>query len=94
MNGSNLTYSQITNISQNLTTYAGQMQNVLDEITSLISKVGNEDVWGGEAATESKSKFDNLSAKFAEFYKAVTDEATHLTTVVENYQKADTQIIG
>ena len=94
MNGSNLTYGQIISISQNLTSFAGQMQNVLDEITTLISKIGSEDVWGGTAAEDSKAKFDSLSAKFAEFYKAVTDEATHLSTVVENYQKADTQIIG
>ena len=91
---SNLTYAQITTISQNLANYAKDMQGILDEIVQLISKVGNEDVWGGDAAVESRNKFDNLNAKFADFYKAVTDESAHLAQVVENYQKADTQIIG
>lgn len=94
MEGSNLTYAQITTISQNLQNYAKDMQSVLDEITSYVSKIGNEDVWGGSAAMESRTKFDSLQAKFADFYKAVNDEAAHLTTVVENYQKADSQIIG
>lgn len=94
MEGSNLTYAQITTISQNLQNYAKDMQSVLDEITSYVSKIGNEDVWGGSAAMESRTKFDSLQAKFVDFYNAVNDEATHLATVVENYQKADSQIIG
>ena len=91
---SNLTYAQITTISQNLSNYAKDMQAILDEIVQLTSKVGNEDVWGGTAAVESRTKFDSLNAKFADFYKAVMDESAHLAQVVANYQKADTQIIG
>ncbi len=94
MESSNLTYAQITTISQNLQNYAKDMQAILDEITQYVSKIGNEDVWGGNAAMESRSKFDTLNAKFADFYKAVNDEAAHLTTVVENYQRADSQISG
>ena len=92
MNGSNLTYSQITAISQNLQNYSRDMQTILEDIIALVDKLGNEDVWGGNAAADAKSKFNTLNAKFADFYKAVTDEATHLTTVVENYQKVDTQL--
>lgn len=94
MNGSTLTYSQITSVSSNLNSYAREMQAILDEITRLLSRLGNEDVWAGNAAMESRQKFKTISAKFADFYKAVTDEAAHLTSVVENYQKADTQIMG
>lgn len=93
MNGSNLTYAQIKTISQNLQNYSKDMQTVLDDITSLVNKIGNEDVWGGTAAEDSRSKFNTLQVKFADFYKAVTDEAAHLNTVVENYQKADSQLM-
>lgn len=93
MNGSNLTYAQITTISQNLQNYAKDMRNVLDEITEYVNRIGNEDIWGGTAAEDSKTKFNTLNAKFADFYKAVTDEAAHLSTVVENYQKADSQLM-
>ena len=89
MNGSTLTYSQIMSVSSNLNSYAREMQAILDEITTLSSKIGNEDVWAGNAAMESKQKFNTISAKFADFYKAVTDEAAHLTSVVENYKKTD-----
>ena len=47
MNGSTLTYSQIISVSSNLNSYARDMQAILDEITSLASRVGNEDVWAG-----------------------------------------------
>ena len=94
MNGSTLTYSQIISVSSNLNSYAREMQAILDEITSLASRLGNEDVWAGNAAMESKQKFNAVSAKFDDFYKAVTDEAAHLSSVVENYKKADSQIIG
>lgn len=92
MNGSNLTYSQINTISQNLRSYSKDMQGILEEIIALANRIGSEDIWGGTAAEDAKQKFNTLNAKFSEFYKAVTDEAAHLTTVVENYQKVDTQL--
>ena len=52
MNGSTLTYSQIISVSSNLNSYAREMQAILDEITSLASRLGNEDVWAGNAAME------------------------------------------
>ena len=94
MNGSNLTYSQITAISQSLQNYSKDMQIVLEDIIALANRIGSEDIWGGNAAENAKSKFNTLQAKFADFYKAVNDEATHLTAVVENYQKVDTQLEG
>lgn len=94
MNGSNLTYSQITAISQSLQNYSKDMQIVLEDIIALANRIGSEDIWGGNAAENAKGKFNTLQAKFADFYKAVTDEATHLNTVVENYQRVDTQLEG
>ncbi|MBO6145374.1 MAG: WXG100 family type VII secretion target [Bacilli bacterium] len=92
MNGSTLTYEQINAASSNLNQYATEMQAILDEIVSYLSRIGNDDVWSGTAAMASKEKFNTLQAKFGDFYKAVTDEANHLATVVENYKKADTQV--
>ena len=92
MEGSNLTYAQITTISQNLQNYAKDMQTVLDEITSYVSKIGNEDVWGGSAAMESRNKFDSLQAKFADFYKAVNDFGDTLNKVAEIYEKFDKNV--
>lgn len=39
MNGSTLTYSQIMSVSSNLNSYAREMQSILDEITTLSSKL-------------------------------------------------------
>lgn len=94
MNGSSITYSQIMNASSNLNSYAKEMQSILEEITTLTSKIGNDNIWAGNAAMESKNKFNTLSAKFADFYKAVMDESAHLASVVENYKQADAQIMN
>lgn len=92
MQGSNLTYEQVLAISQSLNKYASDMQTVLEEITQLTSKIGNEDVWGGTAAMNAKQKFSNLSANFEEFYNAVLTESKYLANVVENYKKTDIKI--
>ncbi|MBP3907004.1 MAG: hypothetical protein J6D12_07825, partial [Peptostreptococcaceae bacterium] len=64
MNGSNLTYSQITAISQSLQNYSKDMQIVLEDIIALANRIGSEDIWGGNAAENAKSKFNTLQAKF------------------------------
>lgn len=92
MQGSNLTYEQVLTISQTLNKYASDMQIILDEIIQLTAKIGNEDIWGGTAALNAKSKFANLSGKFGEFYEAIQLESKFLATVVENYKKTDIKI--
>ena len=60
MNGSTLTYEQINAASSNLNQYATEMQAILDEIVSYLSRIGNDDVWSGTAAMASKEKFNTL----------------------------------
>ena len=92
MQGSNLTYEQVLAISQSLDKYASDMQIILDEITALSSKIGNEDIWGGQAAMNAKSKFSDLSIKFGEFKEAVKEESKFLNNVIENYKQTDVRM--
>ena len=94
MNGSSLTYAQISEISANLKTYATNMEDALGQIKSLYSKVGQDTVWAGTAAEAAKENFDKLSAKFPDFVNAVNECSDYLNTVVANYQAADTEVSG
>lgn len=89
MNFTNLTYSEVSNISTTLGSAASTMETLLNEIVTLLNNVGNEDTWSGTAASEAKSTIDELSKKFPEFYAAVDSMSKYLANVVANYQAAD-----
>lgn len=94
MNGSTLTYGQIQAISQNLKSLSSSMESNLGEIKTLFDNVGNEEYWAGSSASSAKAEFDQLSAKFPEFSKAVNDCAAYLDSVVASYQNVDQKIMS
>ena len=94
MNGSALTYAQISAIGTNLKSYSSEMESLLNDIKALFAKVGTDSVWSGTSASAAKAEFDRLSAKFPEFSKAVNDCASYLDTVVASYQDVDRQIMS
>lgn len=90
--GSKLSYEQVMAASNELNSAANEMNSLLDEMRMLFSKIGQEDVWSGTAASSAKETFDALSAKFPEFYEAVSDCSKYLNSVVENYRNVDSII--
>lgn len=94
MDFSKLSYAQITSIADQLHTKSTTMDTLLTEIKSLLEKVGNDDVWSGTAAAETRSEFDKLSAKFPEFIQSIEDCNKYLLQVVENYKAVDNIIKG
>ena len=92
MDFSKLSYEQVTAISNELNTSSSEMNGLLDEMKMLFSKVGEDNVWSGTAASNAKETFDALSAKFPEFYEAVSDCSKYLNSVVANYQSVDSAI--
>lgn len=94
MDFSKLSYNQITDIAEDLKNSASQMETLLNEIKTLFNKVGTDEVWSGTAASTTKAKFDQLSAKFPEFYTAINDCHTYLMSVVENYKSVDRGVMG
>lgn len=94
MDFSKLSYGQITSIANQLNSSSTQMETLLNEIKNLFNKVGNDEVWAGTAATQTKEKFDELSAKFPEFSQAVNDCYKYLLSVVENYKSVDQMVTG
>lgn len=89
MNFTNLTYSEVSNISTTLGGAANTMETLLNEIVSLLNNVGNDSTWSGTAASEAKATIDALVKKFPEFYSAVDSMSKYLAQVVANYQAAD-----
>lgn len=94
MDFSKLSYSQVRQASSELNAASSNMKDILDEIQKLFGNVGDENVWSGTAASSAKESFDALSAKFPEFYEAVSDCSKYLDQVVSNYENVDRVIQG
>ena len=92
MDFSKLSYEQVTAISNELHNSSNEMNSLLDEMKTLFAKIGEDNVWSGTAASSAKETFDALSAKFPEFYEAVSDCSKYLNSVVANYQSVDSAI--
>jgi uncharacterized protein YukE len=92
MDFSKLSYSEITAKADNLKTYSGEMEKILQEVTNQFNKIGTDEVWSGTAASQTKANFDALKAKFPEFYQSVSDCYTYLYSVVENYKAVDAAV--
>ena len=71
-----------------------QVTAAANELKTLFENVGNEQVWSGTAASATKERFDELSAKFPEFSSAVDDCYKYLSNVVETYKSVDAAVTG
>lgn len=94
MDFSKLSYEQINAMAEQLKTSATSMEGLLNELKTLFGNVGNEQVWSGTAASQTKERFDELSAKFPEFSTAIDDCYKYLMNVVENYKAVDAAVTG
>lgn len=92
MDYSKLSYEQVVSAANELNTASVEMNSLLEEIKALFNKIGEGDVWSGEAASSTRETFDALAARFPEFYEAVEDCSKYLNQVVANYQAADNAI--
>lgn len=94
MDFSKLSYSQVQSLAEQLNSSSASMETLLSEIKTLFTKIGNDDVWSGTAASTTKEAFDTLSAKFPEFSQAVNDCYKYLMSVVESYKSVDSMVTG
>lgn len=94
MDFSKLSYEQVVSIADQLQSSSISMETLLNELKTLFENIGNDQVWSGTAASQTKDKFDALSAKFPEFYNAINDCYKYLTNVVENYKSVDAIVTG
>ena len=94
MDFSKITYEQVLSMSQQLSSSANKMNDILNQIKSEFEKIGNEGVWAGTAASKDKADFDHLSAKFPEFSEAIQDCSKYLNSMVENYKSVDRAVTG
>lgn len=94
MDFSKLSYSQVQSLADQLNSSSTQMESLLTEIKTLFEKIGNDEVWSGTAASQTKETFDTLSAKFPEFSQSVNDCYKYLISVVENYKSVDAAVTG
>lgn len=91
---SGLSYAQIRGIAATLKSKATSMQGILNEVKTEFDKIGGDDTWSGTSAGAAKEQFDALSAKFPEFYEAITSCSQYLERVVQNYEAVDAKVKG
>lgn len=94
MDFSRLSYEQINGIADQLSSKSESMRDLLEQITNLFNRIGDDGVWSGTAASATKAEFDTLSAKFPEFSQAINDCCVYLRQVVANYQAVDAAVQG
>ena len=94
MDFSKLSYSQVQSLAEQLNSASSQMESLLTEVRTLFEKIGNDDVWSGTAASQTKETYHTLRAKFPEFSQAVNDCYRYLLSVVENYKSVDSMVTG
>ena len=94
MDFSKVSYEDVEAKAADLSTTASSMDSTLQEIKMLFNQVGDDSVWSGTAASQTKSTFDMLSAQFHQFNEAVQNCSEYLVKAVETYKSVDSAISG
>ena len=92
MNQEKISYEQMRAKADSLRTSANNLQGIFDQVKVEIGKLGTEDTWKSDAATEFVNKFNSLAGKFPDFIQKVRDCATFIDTSVEAYEASDAKI--
>ncbi len=92
MNQEKISYEQMRDKAASLRTSANNLQAIFDQVKVEIGKIGVEDTWKSNAATEFVNKFNTLSAKFPDFITKVNDCATFIDNTVNAYETSDQKI--
>lgn len=82
-------YSQASEIANNLKTYSQNMEDIKSKLQTEYAKIGTDEVWSGNAANAARETFDRFVEKFPALINAINDCASTLNTIVANYQAAD-----
>lgn len=94
MEFSKVSYTQILSLADQLNSSATQMGDIISELDAVFKKVGDDNVWSGTAASQTKEMFDKLSTKMPEFATSIKECHDYLIRVVENYKSVDSMISG
>ncbi len=89
---SKLSYKDINSMAEELHKSAANMEEILEQVKILFSNIGNEEVWAGDAANETREEFDKLSAQFPKFSEAIDDCYNYLLSVTGGYKSVDKTI--
>lgn len=86
--------AELRNTANTLNTEAGNLEDLLNKVKDEMLKIGNDDVFAGDAANSLNQEFERLSGKFPEFYQAVESCAKYLNGVADNYDQFEKAIIS
>ncbi len=91
-NGSNLNYGEMLELSSLMQSLGRQMEQLLEEVKNEFNRVGSAEVWSGDAAEQTRAKFDEMSRKFPPFIEAIESCSKHIKEVVRNFEETDKRL--
>ena len=87
-----VTSERVRETANELKDAASRMEENLLNIKTLMEKVGEADIWSGNAASNAREEFDRLSALFPSFSEAVINCSDGLNQFATNYDTAESKI--
>ncbi|MBO5376085.1 MAG: WXG100 family type VII secretion target [Bacilli bacterium] len=90
MDGMQVNSAELRNAANGLRKNVTDMQSTLDDSTQTINSTAAS--WESAAAENLRARYTSLSAKFSDFYDAITKYATFLDNTAGAYEAADKKI--
>lgn len=87
-------YAVVDECAEKLSNEADRMEQLLEEIKSLINRIGDngDGTWEGDAANEVKAKFDAWTSRFENFVASMRDCSAHVKQVSAEFKEADAKL--
>lgn len=87
-----VTSERVREAANELKDASTRMEENLNNIKALMEKIGEADIWSGNAASTAREEFDRLSALFPSFHEAVLNCSQGLNQFATNYDTAESKI--
>ena len=86
-----ISYERALTIADEIKKLADEVNSLLDgDFTSAMNSLGG--VWQSDAAEQATAKFNQLKAKFPEFYASLKSYSKYIEDTVEQYKAVDTAL--
>ena len=87
MDGMTVDSVELRNAAESLRKYVSEMSATLDNAKTTTKNTAGS--WESAAAENLRTRFNDLSATFQDFYDAITNYATFLDNTATSYEEAD-----
>ena len=91
-NNTSITYAQVESGAKTIQECSKTMLNIFDRFNASMTKVGDEDVFAGEASETLGTRYKTLKGKFDNYVKLVDEFATMLLGASAQTQQTEQKL--